>query len=414
VTTLAAATRIPITSASNGTAVELSQPKTDSLYTFVSSDNITYVTGSDTKSPYAGNMTLGKFSSDSTLAYASVNLLSGYGGFDTTDGTDGPGSTAMSNKNSGLFGMAGNLYMFVHRDYYLDATYPGQPIYFGNIIKSTDHGATWNNWLNKTTFNANGIEPPVTGGSKGQFQFAKGTYGWASPIRYAADDGTFGYLTAGNRIDGADGFVYITFLDGLPGLYNNGNVYLMRVPRVQLDAQSTTAFQYWIGTGTPTPSSFVNDANWSTSDTSKTSIYTSPNQVSWPEVDYIPGINYYLLFTFSMTGLPSFTGSTWTIMAGPTPAGPWTTVLTQNNMASNPCTTPGDACAYYGLSPMHRDLVGNVLKNNIPIRLLYAGSPFTPAQVAYALTYSTLTLSTSAVTGGAFLRGSYSPGAAIR
>jgi hypothetical protein len=81
-----------------------------------------------------------------------------------------------------------------------------------------------------------------------------------TPVRYAPDDGTFGYNTAGNQIDGANGFVYVMLLD--TWYCENSSMYLARIPRVQLDAQNGTAFQYWTGPASPTPANFVNDSNW--------------------------------------------------------------------------------------------------------------------------------------------------------
>jgi hypothetical protein len=397
VTTNPAQARILISSATNGSPTK-TPCAGDSVFTFVSNDNVTYNTMNDGfgwTTPNAGaNMQVDKITNESTFAGSTVNLLSAYGSQGTTNGTDGPGGIALATKTSGIFGMLGNLYLFVNRDVYPNVTYPDQPCYFGNVIKSVDKGVTWNNWQNPVATATTGIQP-VLGASS--YQFASANYGWATPIRYAADDGTLGYLTAGNGIDGADGFVYATFLN--LDLYDNSSIYLMRVPRVQFDAQTTTAFQYWTGPTSPTPADFVNDSNWSASDASKTAIYAVANQTSWPEITFIPILNSYLLLTFYMVNSP-VNGSTetyWEFSTGPTPAGPWTNFFSQHNTPSG----------YYGVSAIHRDVFSNTLSNNIPVRIIYSGDWGVNILTYYFPTYSTLTLTTNAynVSGNAGVAG---------
>jgi hypothetical protein len=373
VTTNVAQTRIPILSATDsgvqGTFGNASGG--DSLYSFVSNDGSTYVSMNDgyglTGTANAGaNLQVGKFTNETTFAGSLVNILSNYLGVNTSDGTDGPGGTPMQGKSYGVFGINGNLFVFTNRQDNVSANWDG------NIIKSTDHGATWNNWTTPTTFNANGSRPAA-----GTYEYAQSTYGFSDPVLYAADDGTLGYNTAGNQIDGANGFVYITFRDSA----DLTHLYLMRIPRIQFDAQNSASFQYWIGPAYPTPTDFVTDTNWTASDTGKTAIYTTVFNGYGGRVFFVPTINRYVL----LDNVPSSSGSdVWYFYEAPTPAGPWLQIYTQVNTSTG----------WIVPSFMHRDVLSNVATNNISLRMLYAGTYPT----YYQPRWSTLTLKTSGAT----------------
>lgn len=349
-------------------------PQGDTYRTFVSSDNNTYITQDDgygfvAGSPNSGYNTQLGVLTDENLFAGTLKSLSAYGAFNTLTGTDGPGSAAMTNKSTGLFGLNGNLHMFVYRQF--------PPTYstwrYCNWIKSTDHGATWNNFTATSTFLANGN--PVTPNSPSEpIQFYASTIGLVSPVLYAADDGTLGYNTAGNQIDGANAYVYCVFWkDATPA-------YLLRIPRIQFDAQATTAFQYWIGPTSPTAANFVDDTQWSSSPTSATNIATNVTPLGVWQVAFVPKINSYLLTTIA-TGSP---GTIFTFYSAPTPAGPWTLFFAQNNTVTG---------SQWGLPmPMHRDLIQNTATNNIPIRILFEGEA---SGSNYKPNWATLTLETS-------------------
>jgi len=368
VTTNAAPTRIPIISVAFGSPTVKSLIVGDTVYTFVSNDNITYNTMDDGNGWGGGSsyaQQIDKLSNESTLVGTNVNLMTNYG------------VSGIPHKLNGLFGMSGSLYAFQS---YITAAGPQQEKY-GNVIQSNDKGATWNNWQNPGVFNANGVlQIPVTGMS----MFDRPNLGWAVPVRYAKDDGTLGYLTAGNRIDGADGFVYITLLDSLE--QNNSDIYLCRIPRAQL-AVLGTAFQYWKGPTSPTPADFVNDANWQGSAASITSIYHAANQISAPDMIFIPTLNRYLLLTFYYPNIATTSDTIWVILESPTPAGPWTQVGTQEN---NPA-------GYYSEYVQHRTAAENTLRNSVPLQLIYTGD-YNNQPTYYHPTYSTLTLTTQVFT----------------
>jgi len=334
VTTGASVTRLPIMEVKISNAHSSTVNKGDTFYSAWSNDGNVYSTQDDGQGIAAGasnagfNMQIVRITIEDLLVGVDTNHLSAYGGLASTNGTDGPAGAPMSYKLSGLFPMNGSLFGFETRTPF------GQPQtqWYGNIIRSDDHGTTWNNHQNTASFNANGSpDGPGVG------MWSDSTIGWIVPVKYAGDDGTMGYNTAGNGIDGANGFVYLVFTDGY---WNDGSaLYLMRVPRVYLSTQTTTNFQYWNGPASPTPADFVNDANWTNTSSSKRAIYSVANQVSAPDIAFIPAMNRYLMLEWYQVG-GSTSNTNWVILEAPTPAGPWTQVATQNNNPSgfyNPC-----------------------------------------------------------------------------
>jgi hypothetical protein len=357
----------------------------DTMYSFVSRDNNTYVSMSDgygiAASANAGaNNQLDVYTNESALTGSTVNLMTNYGAFSTFSGTDGPGSTTMTNKQSGLFGMNGHLHLFVIRQQNSGLAW------YGNIIRDNgDHGATWNNWLSPTTFNANGNFAGF-----GEGEYANSEWGWASPVRYAVDDGTLGYKTAGNQIDGANGFVYIHFFSN--GYQEANDIYLMRIPRIQFDAQNASAFQFWAGPSSPAASDFVNDSNWSSSSSGMTSVFHSAQQYTWAPVVFIPILNSYVMFTeFLVTSTTPVSfptqANSFYFLSAPTPAGPWTPVFMQGSRQN----------LYYGMNPFHRDATANMASNAISLRLLGSG-----AAAGFEQATSTFTLNTGGMAPLAF------------
>src|SRR5208283_839459 len=261
-----------------------SAKKGDDMCSFVSSDGSEYICQHDGQgfnpagSVSSGHFQICKITTEATLSGTQVNAFANYPAGDLLYQT-------------GLFGFDGNLYIIQNNS---NAGLTPELEYetFGNIIKSPDYGATWNSWQAPGTFNAGGVLPNPIGSA---YAFARGAIGAVMPVRYAADDGTIGYLTANNRFDGGDGFIYMTYL--YTGLVNNSNMYLLRIPRAQLELQTPGAFQYWVGPSpaSMTPAAFVNDANWSSSDIGATAIYSAANQVSWSFMSFIPVMNRYII-----------------------------------------------------------------------------------------------------------------------
>jgi len=390
VTTTAAATRTPLTSVSFGSPTTTGVHG-DTVDSFISNDNKTYVTEDDgygfTGSPNAGaNMQVGVLTTESTLTGTLVNLLTSYGAFDTSTGTDGPSGAAQTNKLSGIFSMAGTLYLWANRDQYGTTGNLTQTAWYGNIMKSLDHGATWNSFVNPTVPPlAAGIAP--SGTPPTPFMFGLSTIGWCAPVRYAADDGTTGYLTAGNQIDGANAFLYMDCTDGW--FINSNNLYLLRVPRAQLANQNPGTIQYWVGPASPTPAQFVTANNWSNSASGLTAIYSATGQTNGADLIFVPGVNYYVLATWynpgTIGGTQVSSNSTWNVFAGPTPAGPWTNIGSQNN---NPA-------GYYNPTALHRTFASNTVTSNIPVTYVYSGDYNTGNATYYYPTHSVFTFNQS-------------------
>jgi hypothetical protein len=386
VTTSVAHSTTPITVVGFGTD-HVTTADGDITYNFLSNDNITYMMRDDAKTPPGGagfNQQMDTVTNESTLALSLVNGMSAYGAYATENGTDGPAGHTLSNKGNGLFGMAGSLFWFTGRHYIVGSS---RQQYYGNVIRSDDHGATWSNFSAPTTFNANGVPYYPNSGSNSIAPFffgADSTFGWVTPVRYAGDDGTLGYNTAGNGFSGANAYVYFAILNGPNDAASN--VYLGRIPRISLFSLDRTAEQFWIGPTSPTDANFVNDANWQSASTGLTSIYTpAAATVGWPDICFIPAINRYLLFSIYRPNTSSTSNTIWRVLEGPTPAGPWTLVGTIQNNPSG----------WYCHTILHRTAASNVLTDNIPLTVVYSGD-FNNQIPYYHPTYSTLTVSTAA------------------
>jgi hypothetical protein len=376
------------------TSVIFGSPTTTSAdgdipYNFTSNDGITYMTRDDAWTPGGAgfNQQLDQITNESTLAISLVNGLSNYGAFATENGTDGPGGHTLSNKANGLFGMSGSLFMFTGRHYIVGSV---RQQYYGNVIRSDDHGATWNNFSAPGTFDANGAPAYPNSGSDSTVPFFFGgnpNFGWVTPVRYAADDGTLGYNTGGNGFDGGNAYVYFTMID-TPN--DSGNyIYLGRILRIQLMAQKASAEEFWIGPTSPTSADFVKDSNWQSSSTGLTKIYNNTGKVGWPDICFVPAINRYLLFSEYRPNTAVTSNTVWLVLEGPTPAGPWTQVGSQTNNPSG----------YYNHTVLHRTAFSNTDIQNIPLTVVYSGD-YNNQTLYYHPTFSTLTLVTSAPLSG--------------
>jgi len=378
VTTSAVQTRTAIVAGWMSAPTQIgTSPQGDTYRSFCSNDGSMYMSQDDGNGFVAGspnggfNTEIGKITNETTFAGTLVSLTN-YGGFDTTNGTDGPGGAAMTNKSTGLIGLNGNLHYFVYRQF--PPTFSTNR--YCNWIKSTDHGATWNNFTALTTFTAGGN--PVTPNSPAEpVQFYDLTIGIVSPVLYAADDGTLGYNTAGNQIDGGNGYIYCTFIKDAA----SGVLYLMRIPRIQFDAQSTTSFQYWVGPSTPAVADFVNDTYWSSSPTSTTNILTAAGAGAWFQMAFVPTVNYYIMTTW----ISLSPGSKVICYTAPTPAGPWTASFTSQSFL-----TAGQI--WYGPFPVHRDVISNTDIRHIRPRITFQGAP---GGGHYQLNWSVLILATT-------------------
>ena len=370
--------RFLVTSATNGTITTIAgAPQGDTYRSFVSNDGFTYMTQDDGKgfingSPNASyNTEIGKITNEATMAGTFINLANYGTPLNTLNGTDGPSGAAMSNKSTGLFGLNGNLHCFVYRQF--PPTFTTNR--YCNWIKSTDHGATWNNFTALSTFTAGGN--PVTPNSPAEpIQFYDKLIGIVTPVLYAADDGTLGYNTSGNQIDGGNAYVYCSFAK------DNTPLYMLRIPRIDFDAQTTTAFEYWVGPASPAVTDFTNDANWSASATSATNILPGAQVGAWWQIAFVPGLNSYIMTTWAALS----PGSSLQCYSASTPSGPW-------NLAYSGPANLTSGSIWYGPFPFHRDLITNTATDHVTVRIIYQGE--SSVGTNYKPNWSTLTLFTT-------------------
>lgn len=375
----------PVVSLAFGTATQpvSNQIASDTFDNCVSNDGTTYITNDDANPAWAGTgstaMGIGKFTSESPLTGANVNLMSDYGAQNAI------GSDSATGKLSGLYCLGGNIYGMMARQDRSSASTTNH-IYSqtaGNILKSANHGTTWTNFQGTT--NANGaITSPINAGffgttASGSFVAAAGNsiFAAASFVMYGVDDGTLGY-----RVDNADAYVYAVSNDAY---WDNGNaLYLARVLRAKLPNLSGADWQYFTG------GDGLQDANWSGNYSLASAVITSTGKIGYTAVQYLPKLNRYLAWTWFYPGAPA-TGSAfsqtshWVVYESAHPWGPWTAV-TVTGCTSNPNATTcrWNPSGWYNPAPwvksvttMKPDDAGN------PLHLWVAGDYFDGAATYY-------------------------------
>jgi hypothetical protein len=383
VETLSPATRTPILLGILGPVTSTSYTG-DILANFLSSDNFHYLGIDDSTSPgSSANMSLLKITNESTLAMSSVNSLSSYGAAGTTNGTDGPGGVALSYKQSSLFGMNGCLYLYTNRNLYSSGGTVPQTAYFGNVIADNcNHGATLNNHQAPATFSATG-SPDGPGVSMFPDSVNQA---WCAFVRFGPDDGTPGYLTPGNAIDGANAYVYQNCTDGQ---WNNSS-HLWMTRTLRADFASLTPgnkTQWWCGPSSPAPSDFVNPGNWSYSSSCRTSIYTASGQVGTCDEVFVPGYNYYVLPIWYQSTTGTASSTVWNFQSGPTPAGPFTSFFIQT------FSPQGWYCPTF----LHRSIASNSGTSGVNATVLMTGNY--QGTTYYHPSYASMTLDYAQVQG---------------
>jgi hypothetical protein len=223
--------------------------------------------------------------------------------------------------------MAGKLYMLVGRQLNQATGGMGTNTAYvqdaGQMIVSSDRGATWNNFQNPAISNAQGS--PTSPIDATMFPGVPGNFGSATFVMYCPDDGNLGYMDTCNLSDNANAYVYLMANDGY---WNNGNVlYLARVPRAKMSRLQNSDYQFFVG------GDGINDASWTTDQTKAQPVLSSSGKLSEPNVQYIPTLNRYLLLTYSYPdGLappkPASPHTIWQAYESPHPWGPWTLINT--------------------------------------------------------------------------------------
>lgn len=304
------------------------QMNADTFYNCKSNDGITYLTTDDTQgwqqsgypARHGSAISLVKFTSESPLAGITVNPFSAYGPDSIATGDD-----SRSQKNSGLFCMAGNIYMTIGRQLNQATGGMGTNTAYtqtaGQMIWSSDKGETWNNFQNPLAFNSGGS--PTTPASASMFGLTPTNMASATFVMYCADDGTLGYLAPCNRRDNADAYVYLMANDGY---WDSGNaLYLARVPRAKMRSLNPSDYQYYTGGDGSL------DQSWTAAQANASPVISNTGKLGEPNVQFIPALNRYLLLTFSYPqGLaPTNRHSEhtlWLAYESPHPWGPWTLV----------------------------------------------------------------------------------------
>jgi hypothetical protein len=334
-TTTALAASTPITGLSYGTWTDYnatSPPFTmtgDTYYNTRSNDGITYLLTMDTSgwngaANFTSSLLVAKFTSESPLTATTVNYLSAYG-YPSANPALQPEAT--DPKSGGLISVAGVLYMTFARLDGILGNY--EPITAGSLIASADHGAHWNNLQNVTGSFANGQEtnPIATTLWPQIVSFTN----WSNNnfVMYGADDGTVGAVTANNRFNDGNEFVYIVALGytasnntGASSVCNNDNAYLMRVPRSKIGNMNTNDYDYWVsGDGNL-------DSNWSKNAASAGVILNNTGKLGDSSIQYVPALNRYLWMSFYYpTQNPLNTANSQHFgYESPTPWGPWTQI----------------------------------------------------------------------------------------
>jgi hypothetical protein len=296
----------------------------DALSYLITNDTLGWAATSWSKSSgnLGSNMMLARFTAELPFTGQNVNTLFAFGQEASTNGTD-----ARSPKAIGLFCMAGNILMFSGRQLNTGgiSVFPQSA---GTVMWSPDHGVTWNNYQNPTTFLPAGalLSPTTTS----MFAQTPSTWGSATFVMYCGDDGTQGTLSACNREDNANTYLYAMANDGY---WNNGNsIYLMRVLRSQVlrlcngNCSTNPDWQCFTGGDGSV------DANWSTNFASCSAVVTNTGELSAPNVQFVPALDRYLMLSYyypnGANSLANANSVTWLSYEAPHPWGPWTLIST--------------------------------------------------------------------------------------
>lgn len=281
----------------------------DVWYNTWSDDNEIYTAAGDFYTGFSGVGPYSYYTAFSRLDGFS-NSLTGYqtntlremGLFGET-GSDGAGWTW---KPSGLASVAGTLYMALSRQKYADAGSDYiQVAHDAQIIKSTDHGATW---TPLPPGNAQPYASPMFPG-----------YGFGAPgfIQYGKD-------YTGNGPHRSDEFIYATSSDGV---WNNGSTMVLgRCLLSNLSSLNGANWQYWTG------GDGLSDGNWSSTIGSASPIISNARKIGMAGAQYLPYCQRYVMFQWyypSRTTIPptlSNYDTWWDVYEAPTPWGPWTLI----------------------------------------------------------------------------------------
>jgi hypothetical protein len=279
----------------------------DGWYNTWADDNGNYVVGNDSlgwQQATSSNLQVSTLSTtDTTTTGTSVNTMASWGTFTQT------GSDGLDFKTAGIISVAGTLIMGVNR---ATQNTPNSPPYQfnlinDNLIKSTDHGATWT------------PSPPMTAQPyvSPTFTTQMSNVDW---VQYGKDYG-------GSGDSGSDTYVYAMSTEGP---YNNADkVFLGRVTKANIANLSASDWSYWTGVDAH------NQPTWTSTWSSAVPVMQEHfKQTASAGTQYFPSlgqngcyirINWWYPSVVTQSSLdPS--SSTWVPYAAPHPWGPWSAI----------------------------------------------------------------------------------------
>lgn len=322
--------RADVTSGSTGSWVTYANSPGDTWFNTWADDGNIYATSNDTagfNNTCNSDLAINELSGDdpNTLTAPFVNCMTSYGlQGDYTQYPDGH-----SWKTGGILSLDGVLYLVVARQTGAGTNaYPTglQVSENASIVKSSDHGRTWTNSFG-TVNDPNGAAPPYDN-SAGRVAAMFPGQRFAVPffITYGQDD------NVASTADGGDRYVYAVSNDGYA--YNGNQLYLGRVRRDQIGDLNVGEWQFY--TGQPGGDG-ANDANWSSDLAQAQSILSAPNDISQPEITYIPALHRYIMASFTYAtadGAWPYNGETahtiWDFYQSATPWGSWSKFSSQD------------------------------------------------------------------------------------
>lgn len=206
-------------------------------------------------------------------------------------------------KATGIICVDGVLYMGVGFHDYPWAHDPQpadrrQLAHSASIIKSTDHGQTWQRSMQEN------YDSPMFAGSR---------FGAPFFIEYGKNSSSI------DTANGADEFVYALSNDGF---WNNGSsLVLGRVKRDLLSRLQAGDWEFYCGDQIEWKSPHV----WSRNLSQAIPVLLDPHRIGMSAVTFVPGLKRYLLMQWHYP-LHTFGGkmTTWVFREAPAPWGPWT------------------------------------------------------------------------------------------
>lgn len=251
------------------------------------------ISGNWQATPPSSNMAISQLSGFTTALTGSiVNVMAGFGTHQQN------GSDSKTFKAEGLISVSGVLYAFVCRQ---ATTAPSGRYTNANaqLIKSTDHGATWT------------PQPPSTANPYVSPMFTHPNFSGPVFIQYGQD-------YQGNTLHNSNLYVYATSTNGF---WNNGDaVYLGRCLISAIGNMSASDWSFYTG------GDGMVSGNWSSSPAAAVPIISSPLKLGIAGGQLLPAFGRYMMLQWSYPSVTAglaldTTSSIWDVYEAPTPWG---------------------------------------------------------------------------------------------